>query len=85
MKAFFNKLKSRKFLTCVAGVVMGLCMVFGLDQNTVSVISGAIVSLSSAVVYIYTEGKIDAAAVSKIKDIVDDAKDVIDNVEKIEG
>lgn len=85
MKAFFNKLKSRKFLTCVAGVVMGLCMVFGLDQNTVSVISGAIVSLSSAVVYIYTEGKIDAAAVSKIKDIVDEAKDVIDNVEKIEG
>lgn len=84
MKAFLSKLKSRKFLTCVAGVVMGLCMVFGLDQNAVNVISGAIMSLSSAVIYIYTEGKIDAAAVGKIKDTANDVKDAIDVVEKIE-
>lgn len=84
MKTLFNKLKSRKFLTCVAGVLMGLCMVFGLDQNTINVVSGAIVSLSSAVVYIYTEGKIDAAAVDKIKDTANDVKDVIDAVGKID-
>lgn len=85
MKTFFNKLKSRKFLTCVAGIVMGACMIFGLDEGTVNIIAGAIMSVSSAVIYIYTEGKIDAAAVDKIKDAVDDVQDAVDTVEKIEG
>ena len=84
MKEFFNKLSSRKFLTCVAGVVMGACMVFGLDQGTVDSIAGAIVAASSIIMYIYAEGKIDAAAVDKIKDVTDDIKDVVDSVNKIE-
>lgn len=81
MKAFLNKLSSRKFLTCVAGFVMGLCMVFGLDENAANVISGAIMSVSSVVIYIYTEGKIDATA---IKDAVDKIQDAVDAVDKIE-
>jgi phage shock protein PspC (stress-responsive transcriptional regulator) len=81
MKNFMNKLTSRKFLSCVAGVILGVCMIFGLDENTVNVIAGAVTSVSSVVIYIYTEGKIDAAAV---KDTVDKVKDVIDAVNKIE-
>lgn len=84
MKLFLEKLKSRKFLTCVAGVVMGVCMVFGVDENAVSTIAGAIMAVSSVVMYIYTEGKIDAAAVGQIKDTTDKIKDVIDAVDKIE-
>lgn len=84
MKEFLNKLKSRKFLTCIAGVVMGACMVFGLDQGTVNSIAGAIVASSSIIMYIYAEGKIDATAVDKIKDVTDDIKDVVDSVNKIE-
>lgn len=84
MRAFMEKLKSRKFLTCVAGVVMGICMVFGLDEGTVDTIAGAVVAASSIVMYIYTEGKIDAEAVEKIKDTADEVKDAIDAVEKIE-
>ena len=84
MKEFLNKLSSRKFLTCVAGVVMGACMVFGLDQGTIDSIAGAIVAASSIVMYIYTEGKIDATAVDKIKDVTDNIKDVVDSVNKIE-
>lgn len=84
MKAFLSKFKSRKFLTCVAGIVMGACMYFGLDVGTVDKISGAIVAAGSIVTYIYTEGKIDAAAVDKIKDTVDDVKDAVDAVDKIE-
>ena len=84
MNTFFEKFKSRKFLTCVAGVVMGVCMVFGLDEGTVDTIAGAIVSVSSIIMYIYTEGKIDAAAVDKIKDTADKVEDAIDAVEKIE-
>lgn len=84
MKDFFGKLKSRKFLTCVAGVIMGLCMVFGLDENTVSTIAGAVTALVSVVTYIYAEGKIDAAAVGQIKDTAEQIKDTIEAVDKIE-
>jgi phage shock protein PspC (stress-responsive transcriptional regulator) len=84
MKEFLNKLKSRKFLTCVAGVVMGACMVFGIDESAVNTIAGAITAVSSIVMYIYAEGKIDAEAVDKIKDTADKVEDAIDAVEKIE-
>ena len=84
MKAFLSKLKSRKFLTCVAGVIMGACMVFGLDEDTVNTISGAIVAVGSIATYIYTEGKIDAEAVDQIKDTVVKVENAIDAVEKIE-
>ena len=81
MKTFLNKLSSRKFLTCVAGFVMGLCMVFGLDESAANVISGAVMSVSSVVIYVYTEGKIDAAA---LKDAVDKVQEAVDAVDKIE-
>ena len=29
MKAFLGKFKSRKFLTCIAGVIVGICIMFG--------------------------------------------------------
>lgn len=84
MKNFMKKISSRKFLSCVAGVVIGVCMAFGLDEGVVSTIAGAVTSLSSLVIYIYTEGKIDAAAVDKIKDTVDKVEDAAEAVGKIE-
>ena len=84
MKEMLNKFKSRKFLTCIAGVIMGLCMVFGLDEGAVNTIAGAVTAVVSIASYIYAEGKIDAAAVGQIKDAADDVKDAIDAVDKIE-
>lgn len=84
MNEFLIKLKSRKFLTCIAGIVIGACMYFGLDVTVVDKIAGAIVSIGSIVTYIYTEGKIDAAAVDKIKDVVDKVEDAVGSVNKIE-
>ena len=84
MKEFLSKLKSRKFLTCVAGVVMGACMVFGIDEGSVNTIAGAITAVSSIVMYIYAEGKVDAEAVNKIKDTANKVENAIDAVEKIE-
>ena len=80
-----GKLKSRKFLTCIAGVVMGICMVFCLDEGAINTVAGAVTAVVSIATYIYTEGKIDAEAVDKIKDTAEDVKDVIDVIEKIEG
>lgn len=82
MQKFISKLTSRKFLTCVAGVVMGICMVFGLDEGVVSTIAGAVTSVASLVMYMYTEGKVDAAAVKNAADKVESA---VGAVEKIEG
>lgn len=79
MQAFLSKLTSRKFLTCVAGVIMGVCMVFGLDENTVSTIAGAVTAVASVVTYIYTEGKIDAAAVGNAMDAVQNAVESVKN------
>lgn len=84
MKEFLSKFKSRKFLTCIAGIIMGLCMVFGLDEGTVTTISGAVTSVMSIVVYIYSEGKIDAAAVDKIKETVDKVEDAANAIGGIE-
>ena len=83
MQAFLKKITSRKFLSCIAGVVLGVCMIFGLDENIVNTIAGAITSLASVFIYIYTEGKIDAAAVDKIKDSIDKTASAVDAIEKV--
>lgn len=60
-----RKLSSRKLWAAVAGIVTGLAMVFGLDEGTISSVAGAVVSVSSVVAYIITEGKVDAESVKK--------------------
>lgn len=60
-----RKLSSRKLWAALAGIVTGLAMVFGLDEGTISSVAGAVVSVSSVVVYIITEGKVDAESVKK--------------------
>lgn len=63
-----RKLSSRKLWAALAGVVTGLAMVFGLDENTISTVAGAVVSVASVVSYIITEGRVDAAGVKKAAD-----------------
>ena len=58
-----RKLSSRKLWAAVVGVVTGLAMVFGLDENTVSTVAGAVVSAASVVAYVLAEGKVDAEGV----------------------
>ena len=80
MKAFLKKLTSRKFLACAAGIIIGICILFGLDGDVVDTIAGAVVSVSSVVMYIYSEGKIDA---ERIKNAVDQVIDAIDTIKEI--
>lgn len=81
MKTLIKKLSSRKFLTCVAGVVLGICITFGLDEGTVSTIAGAVTAIASVISYIVAEGKIDKAAVG---DAANKVTESINAVEKIE-
>jgi len=72
-----QKLSSRKLWAAIAGLVMGLSMVFGLDEGTISTVSGAAVSVASVIVYIVTEGRVDAAAVGEAAGKVQDAVDAV--------
>ena len=76
-----EKLSSRKLWTALIGIAIGLAMVFGLDPTAVNTVSGAVVSLVSAVVYIYTEGRIDVASVAQAAKDIQFAIDVLDETE----
>ena len=79
MEAWKRKLSSRKLWAAVAGLVAGLAMVFGLDENTVTSVAGAVVSVASVVTYIITEGKVDAAAVKDAVEGVQNAVGALEN------
>ena len=81
MRTFWQKVTSRKFLAALVGIITGLAMVFGLDQNIITTISGAVMALASVIVYIATEGKIDAAAVGEAAKKVEDARDALEKGE----
>lgn len=66
-----RKLSSRKLWAAVAGIVAGLAMVFGLDENTITTVAGSVVSVASVVAYILAEGKVDAAAAGQAKEAKD--------------
>lgn len=63
-----QKLSSRKLWAAVAGIVAGLAMVFGLDEDTISIVAGAVVSAASVVSYILAEGSVDTARAEKEKE-----------------
>ena len=62
---FTQKLTSRKLITAIVGIIAGIAVAFGLDGGEISTVAGTVMSLCSAVAYIITEGKIDAAAVKR--------------------
>ena len=68
-----RKLSSRKLWAAAAGIVTGLAMVFGLDEGTISSVAGAVVSVTSVMAYIVTEGKVDAESVKNAAEGVQDA------------
>ena len=72
-----RKLSSRKLWAAVAGIVTGLAMVFGLDENIISTVAGAVVSVASVVAYIMAEGKVDAEGVKKA---VEGVQDAVENI-----
>ena len=76
-----KRLTSRKFLAALAGIVTGLSMIFGLDENIITSVAGAVTALGSVVVYVATEGKIDAEAVKQALQEAEKAKDALEDTE----
>jgi hypothetical protein len=81
MMDFIHKLGSRKFLACVAGIVLGICMMFGVDEGTASTIAGGVMSVGSAITYMIVEGNIDAKSFKQMTDGLYDIVEVVDDKE----
>ncbi len=67
-----RKLTSRKLWVAIAGMVAGLIIAFGGNENTAETVSGCIMSTAAVVGYIVGEGLTDAANKSNDKDGDDD-------------
>lgn len=80
-----EKFKSRKFLMALLSVVLGVLGLFGVADGTIEMTSSIGLILIPTIVYIVTEGKIDAAAVGKIVDSADEILDIITGEEEEEG
>lgn len=78
METLKRKLSSRKLWAAVAGVVTGLAMVFGMDENVITSVAGAVVSVASVITYIITEGRVDAAAVKNAVEDIQEAMEIVD-------
>ena len=56
------KLSSRKFWLAVTGLISGLMLAFGADENTVNSVTGVVMAGASVLAYIIGEAWADAAA-----------------------
>ncbi|UWG96766.1 hypothetical protein LPY66_18095 [Dehalobacter sp. DCM] len=61
-----EKLTSRKFWIAIITIITGILGVFGVADNTIEMVSSILLILVPGIVYIFTEGKIDASAVTQI-------------------
>ena len=75
-----EKLKSRKLWAAIVGVIVGVAMIFGLDQGAISTISGSILTIASTLGYMISEAKVDAASVQTV---IDSVKELTDETKKI--
>lgn len=73
-----KKFLSRKFLAAAAGTTIGAAVaLLGLDQSIIASCFGAAMSCASVLMYIRTEGKIDAEGV---KNAIEDAQQAADTI-----
>ena len=77
MSDFLRKLSSRKLWMAIGGIATGICMVLGIDATEIETVCGGIVSILSCVMYIYTEGKIDAA---RVKTAIEGAQEIVEAI-----
>lgn len=65
-QTIINKLTSRKFWIGVAGVISGLVIIFGFADTDVETISGAVITIGSAIGYMIAESRVDAKNLGQI-------------------
>ena len=81
MNTLKQKFSSRKLWAAIIGLLTGIAMIFGLDGEVIETVSGAVVAVGSIVAYIAAEGKIDAERVKATVEKVQDAAEVLDDLQ----
>lgn len=61
MEELKQKLSSRKLWAAIVGIVIGLSVAFGIEENDYAQIAGIVTSAVSVIGYIFGEAKVDAA------------------------
>jgi len=64
MEMLKAKLTSRKFWLAIISILTGILGLFGVADSTIEMVSSVALILVPAIVYIFVEGKVDAAAVA---------------------
>lgn len=82
MNALLKKLTSRKFLLAMVTVIAGIVAMCGASEGVVEAVAASLTALVPTVIYIVTEGRIDAAAVGQIAGAVQDVAESIANEDK---
>lgn len=77
MDAIKRKITSRKLWIALAGVIVGLAAIMGAGEGEIATVAGAITATVSAVTYIVTEGRLDAASIANAAEAIQTALDVI--------
>ena len=71
------KLTSRKLWVTIAGIACGVAIALGANASEIESIAGAVTAIITAITYIYTEGKIDAARISTAIDSTQKAIEIL--------
>lgn len=81
----FQKLTSRKFWVAISTIAAGLVLMFGFAETDAETISGAVLTIGGAIMYMITEGIVDAKRVGQILEgaeiIVEEIKNGKDEAE----
>lgn len=77
-----NKLKSRKFWLTLITTLSGIATALMSVNGEIGIIAGMVVAVLPTIVYVITEGKIDAKAVGMISE---DISEVTEGVTKLKN
>ena len=90
MKEFWTKLlekiTSRKFLSALLVIGVGVAVAFGVDASTVERIVGAAFAVLGGMSYIFVEGGVDVQRLTQTVNSLEDLKEgVEDAIDQIKG
>ena len=74
-----EKFTSRKFWVTLVSVLTGVAQLLGADGELAGILGGVALALIPSVIYVITEGKIDAESA---KGLIKDAVDELDELTK---
>ena len=77
MNNIISKLTSRKFWVTLISVITGIAQLFGAEGELASVLGGVALALVPTVIYVITEGNIDA---KMAKELISELSDSLDEI-----